>query len=301
MVVSAISRTDHKSSFDFYQERLVVSTEYPGTRRYSLNHSPEYEYNLCNNATKLVITVSPSIYHFWHEAVGAALDQIKKNSALELVIDCPPDFDKELPHYKFFVALLNYFNIKYTEIDISKGCVINNFYLYNPDHVVVSGWSAAVYDSVVKYSKLKNVPYRKAYLKRGGAIFDTRLSDEDLLIDYLETRGFEIIVPEEIGTYQDQINFFNQTKVLVATTGSGLANSLFMPPGGVVIEIATPLPLPVGLERSEDADYDWVDTLQYYYDLISFEKEHLHIRIPNHSKTSSDIIKFLNEIGAIDV
>ena len=293
MVQSALFRTDFESSFDFYSEPKFVKADYPGTRRFIISDFSDCYEDLCNNLTKIIITASASIYHFWHEAVGPAVSVLKKNPDSMLLIDCPPSFDKSMDHYKFFIDTLKKQKIAYKEIDLSNSYKINNFFIFNLNHVVVDSWAPSLQDFFEDFFKDNLKTFRRVYLKNSA-----RVSDEENLIEYLQAKGFEAIIPEEIGSYDKQINFFNETKILISTTGSGMANSLFMRPGSMVIEIVTPLSLPIGLGQDSE---DWVTTLQYYYDIISFEKNHLHIRVPNSSGLSGDIINSLKLLEEINV
>lgn len=293
MAQSALSRTDFESSFDFYDDPKFVSSAHPGSRHFIISDFGESYEDLCNDLTKVVVTASPSIYHFWHEAVGPALSIIKKNPNSMLLIDCPPTFNKNMDHYSFFIDTLKSLGITYKEIDLSNSYKINNFFIFNLDHVVIDSWALSLQEFFEKIFNNNSKTFRKIYLINSKRVFD-----EEILIEHLQSKGFEAVVPEEIGSYDQQIKFFNEAKILISTTGSGLANSLFMQPGSIVVEIVTPLKLPIGLDLDSE---NWVQTLQYYYDIISFEKNHLHIRIPNHSGHSSDIINSLQLLGEINV
>ena len=52
--------------------------------------------------------------------------------------------------------------------------------------------------------------------------------------------GYEsIYAPEKFKNFEEQINYFNEVKTLVAISSSGLANSLFMQPQTTLFELQT--------------------------------------------------------------
>lgn len=298
---SALARTD-TNGFLFYEDPVGLSIERPGTRRYSINNSPSKALQeIVNEKKKVLVSLGVGPYHFWHESIGAMLVAIREYGAELVVLDNSVNLGKNEHYYPYLLNLLDKNKISYIEIfpSISE-YIINNLIIYDLDVFIAHGWSDLVYD----FTKVvdNNAPTRKAYLSRNGRGLefsnlsnglsfnhDIRILDENVLEDYLSSRGYDVVVPEEIGTYKDQIEYFNSVKVICSVSGSGLANSIFMPPGGKVIEIATSLILPLNNDVGQ-AMNDGVESLQYYYDLISFEKRHVHVRLPNHSRLSSGII-----------
>lgn len=69
---------------------------------------------------------------------------------------------------------------------------------------------------------------RKIYLsriKRGR-----RPLNEQLIVDHLAARGFEILIPEDL-SFAEQVKAFQEAKIVVAANGSSLMNAIFSPPG----------------------------------------------------------------------
>ena len=64
------------------------------------------------------------------------------------------------------------------------------------------------------------------------------LSGERNLEEWLVSRGFAILYLEDLA-FTEQVSRLNHASLVVAPHGGGLANTVFMPPGGTVIEIAT--------------------------------------------------------------
>lgn len=68
----------------------------------------------------------------------------------------------------------------------------------------------------------------------------SRFVANEVRLEELFTRyGFHILYPESLG-FTDQIRLSARTRIIAGLTGSGLANSLFMPPGGTLIQLLTP-------------------------------------------------------------
>ena len=100
-----------------------------------------------------------------------------------------------------------------------------------------------------------------------------------------------IVCPEDFETFEDQLNYFAEAKIIASISGSGLHNSMWMQPGQTVIEISS---LIDGIERypilveffKEDIQKKDIFYLQKslhpFWAGIAFYCEHLYISIPNH-------------------
>lgn len=77
-------------------------------------------------------------------------------------------------------------------------------------------------------------PHRKVYLSRANQ--KREFVSEGKLEASLSEHGFEIVAPEILSVTQ-QIELFEQSKVIVGPTGAGFANIVFCSPGTVVVEI----------------------------------------------------------------
>jgi len=78
-------------------------------------------------------------------------------------------------------------------------------------------------------------PWRRVYLTRRGAR-RRRIVNEAKLMWALSRCGFEEVAPEGL-TFAQQLRLFSETATLVAPHGAGLANMVFMPRGGSVLEL----------------------------------------------------------------
>jgi len=76
---------------------------------------------------------------------------------------------------------------------------------------------------------------RKFYISRKRADFRKVLNEPELT-ERLASYDFEVLYPEDL-SLADQIEAFSQCGTLIGIHGAGLTNSLFMPPGGKVVEL----------------------------------------------------------------
>lgn len=98
----------------------------------------------------------------------------------------------------------------------------------------------AIIDSMVKAIKIalqlpKIKPHRKVYISRAKAP-SRKVSNEAEVLPHLKSAGFEIIFAEEL-SFAEQVKLFNETSVLLAIHGGGMANIVFMQPFTKVLEI----------------------------------------------------------------
>lgn len=76
---------------------------------------------------------------------------------------------------------------------------------------------------------------RRIFLSRAKARFRT-ITNEAEVFSYLKSQGFEMIHAEDL-SWLDQRALFSQASHLITLHGAGLSNILFMPEGGLVVEI----------------------------------------------------------------
>lgn len=77
---------------------------------------------------------------------------------------------------------------------------------------------------------------RRLYVSRRVSL--RPLKQEARLEDWLRARGFDIVLLEEM-PFADQVACMAEAAVVVGPHGAGLANTVFMPRGGRVVELAT--------------------------------------------------------------
>jgi hypothetical protein len=189
--------------------------------------------------------------------------------------------------------------------------LIDNFAIYrqcNSNLALIRNVSAFVLDGVVDLSKVE--PTRKVYLSRSKTLSNSvfratdeeyltlsideirekykykisdRVDDEALLEEYFSGMGFEIIYPEDIKSFEDQLKLVSEIKTVVSITSAGLTSMMFMKPGGVVIELSTPLDILMG----EDKHFI---SIHPHYLYLAHEFKHIYVSLP-HSRSATEIVE----------
>lgn len=100
-------------------------------------------------------------------------------------------------------------------------------------------YDGALDDGGLDYVKARLQPraasaWRKIYLSRGGT--GRAPENEAALETMLSAAGYTVVQPEAL-SFAEQRQLFAETRVLVGLEGAGLANVLFMPPGGSVLAL----------------------------------------------------------------
>lgn len=255
------------------------------------------------NFTPAFLHVAGTMGHFLVDALGSIIELYKQNNNIKFYI-C---IEKPKKDYffieKFFIDFLNFYGIKnewfFTgEYDFIR---LKNFYYkdnrYGINTHQIQKFLLEYLDPIIKNKNEK--PFRKTYIARNDLMVEEktvplnnenkifaknnlRIINENLLIEYLKTKKFEIITPEEdFASFQDQINYFYSVKTIMSVTSAGLHNALFMQEKGNIIELITALYFN---ERTE---------LHDHYYCLSFLKNHNFIGIPNQTCDAQDIINLI--------
>lgn len=81
-----------------------------------------------------------------------------------------------------------------------------------------------------------NPAHTRLYVSRADAA-RRRLLNENEVLETLAPWGFEYVVPGQM-SFEEQVRAFAEANVVVAICGAGLANMVFMPPGGTVVMLS---------------------------------------------------------------
>lgn len=102
-------------------------------------------------------------------------------------------------------------------------------------------------------------PHRRIYVSRGRAT-KRRIANEDEVIAILRHFDFEIVYFED-HPFEEQVRIAAATKFMVSNHGAGLTNMLFMPEGGLILELRREG------ERERNCFFNQATTarLDYYY------------------------------------
>lgn len=264
---------------------------------------------LMSDTHKILFSPNIGLFNFYNISLGLLFSEIYKHKNFIILIDPSGlGFEKDYAYFHFFLKSLDDANIKWKMFDTPEKFYINNFSL--PKNEIISPERInKVYNFYKKYILNKDVkPFRKVYLSRShmevrdyfwikdglSTKADDRLYDHKILEEYLEGLGFEVIVPEQkFVNFQDQINYFNETKLLVSLSSSGISNSLFMQPNTTVTELITTYPLPLGyivFEEDKTKKFDALEQVHHIYHNQAYLKNQAYFGIPNRTRYSSDII-----------
>jgi capsular polysaccharide biosynthesis protein len=99
--------------------------------------------------------------------------------------------------------------------------------------VLIKEWQEEVKN--LEPRKIKNMSQR-IFISRKG---NSRYGEIDAQVEaFMNRQGFLIVEPNQM-SFVDQIKLFSDCKILVSSHGAGMANMIFMPPGGKVLELNT--------------------------------------------------------------
>ena len=256
---------------------------------------------------KVFLKLEKGFFHAVSTTLAQILIEHEKNNNVQIIlgIDSKDSFGDIFN--KFIVDTMKRKNIKY------KIILLENNTIYKIDKCLYFSMTMLTYSGIKIIEKLgleyssNNPPYKKIILTRklvhrfakspegmfGGIdpnkfLFkdDIRMDNEDKVINYFEKLGFECISPENFKSIEEQIRFFSEVKTIVSVTTAGLLNTVFMPQGSKVIELA--VPMVAGRTESLHSNL---------YSGISFAKNHKYIAIPTMRK-AEDVIKIIeNDIS----
>ena len=302
--------------FQFGSENMI-----PGY----LDSSSKNTISVLGNQKKIVISFVNSYYHSILDNMSEAIWALHCYPKHELIIDIS-GFEGSLKEiekrgffyhsaFLYFLETLKIKKIKYRLVELKKAEIV---YLSN-FRLSIQGLESIhkadfVYDFFKdRFSKPETKPYRKVFISRSLTVgreyeattlkvsHDNRIDDHEKLDNFFKSMGYDVIKTEDFDSFQEQIDFFYETKVLASITGSGLTNSVFMQPGQTLIEIVTPLVLPIGRpgEQKDLTDPYYVQELHNFYKNLAFYKNHTFFGIHNESRSFETLEKTINSDSKI--
>jgi hypothetical protein len=267
--------------------------------------------NILGNNKKLIVSMVNSFYHSVLDNISEIIYALHFYPKHELIIDISEtkknlsDLESQdfIYHnvFLYFLETLKMKKIKYRLVDLKQHEIIyvDNFRVIDYDLEPVKK-ADIVYDFFkFRVSKPKTKPYRKVFISRALTVGrsynaptlsysnDDRMDNHQKLEELFVSMGYEVVTTENLKSFQEQIDLFYETKVVASITGSGLANAAFMQPGQTLIEIFTPLVVPVGSPgRAKDlTDPFYVQELHNFYKNLAFYKNHTYFAINNNSRS----------------
>ena len=221
-------------------------------------------------------------YHWLLEAVPRLFLLKDKAAQLTLILnDNSPDFVKQ------YVSLFGFKQIIYVEDDK----------LVKADKIIFSTFTSrglAMYEPIIrdmvqwlfqKNDIKQNLnPTKNIFITRKNAKY-RRLLNEDEVVAYLSSKGFEIVTLENLSV-KEQMQLFADSKCVIGTQGAGMANMIYSTHGKILITI-------IHEEHPDDAYYNQANinhTACYYFQC----KGAGNFDYKNNDDISVDINKFMS-------
>lgn len=316
--------------FDNKLDKLMIFDEKTEAEAYADSLGREYEHvysqELVSDSRKAVCLLrDPQIYHFFLDffiTVYSFLKIYRNSEDHEIVL-----FQKDKKRTKSvyygvlagLLAIFTKFNVKHVLMgntsSSDKIYQIKNFYMIRPQSDFSEDESYTFKDLNEMLNDLNllfgsnTTPTKRVYISRAKARQDAidqyrgttldapiRLSGalEDAVETTLRSHGFEVLIPEERFTsLDDQIRFMSEVSVLVAPSGSGLTNMLFMPSGGTVLELATEI------ETRVDGDTFYTEHVAFF-NALAFARDHIHVMLQLPTQSSDAVSRLMYALKLID-
>lgn len=262
---------------------------------------------------KIFLKFPRSFYHCMYDFMGTIFHLYELDKDILFIIDSEearrsPSSKKSV---EFCISVLNYHGIKHEEVDLRgiKEINIDNFYIKGSNHLDHNA-SNTVFNYFLPFIKDKNVkPFRNVYISRSyinqikkkfyGDGLNSRLSrqeysrinNEAALEQYFIGHGFEVVVPENFETFEEQLNFFYEVKTAVAVTGGGLTNTMFMQESGTVVELMTSLITETNASKQHGKALEFEEAQHHFYHSIAFNKKHTYLGIRNLETNADKLIE----------
>ena len=177
---------------------------------------------------------SKGYFHWLTDALPRLF--VMRNRLHELTLTLPWEFERR----DFVRASLDAFGVKSVDF-IKQNEVLECGSLLMPTHTAPSGHFREQTIRGVRsillsaFGNTKSQTQKRVYISRRAA-GKRRVANEQEIIPILTANGFEIVCAEEL-TFEQQVALASQTRYLVSNHGAGLANTLFMPERGRVLEL----------------------------------------------------------------
>lgn len=262
---------------------------------------------------KIFLKFPRSFYHCMYDFMGTIFHLYELDKSILFIIDSEearrsPSSKKSV---EFCISVLDYHGVNYEEVNLRgvKEINISNFYIKGSNHLDHNSTNN-VFKYFLPFIKDRDSkPFRNVYISRSyinqikkkfyGDGLNSRLSrqeysrikDEQILEQYFIDHGFEVVVPEDFETFQDQLNFFYQVKTAVAVTGGGLTNTMFMQDGGTVVELMTTLITETNASKQYGKSLEFEEAQHHFYHSIAFNKSHTYVGIRNLDTNADKLVE----------
>lgn len=266
--------------------------------------------DLRSDQNKFLVSSNVGVYNFFYSVLPSIFRLNKNNPGSRFILEPNQVImnDGNKHFLDMFSKVLAYSGIDHEIKDLRTitSVIANRFCLVAPGSVRFTSEDVSEVSAVCRaVSNVKEdlVPNKMAYISRKmvpddrsfvelskpglGIDRDVRIYNEHLLEEFLSERGFDIVSPESFESMEDQIRYFSQVHTIVSATSSGIANAMFMKPGGTVVEFPTTF-LMMQMEHGYPP-YDSYESLHHLYAALSYVLGHNYVAIPNNTRQAEDI------------
>jgi hypothetical protein len=278
--------------------------------------------NLLDGKPKLVISMVNSFYHSVMDSMSELLCALEKYPDNNVVIDISEIWaalygdDAIWDIFNTLVETLREDGIEVNLVRLKEYDVIymDNFRIV--DFLYESGRkSNLVYEFFKKKVTNPEVePHKNVFVSRSlvgdkddveaeglSYLNDRRIDDHIALENYFAALGYDVIHAEKFTSFQEQLDYFYSAKTIVGITGSGLTNAVFMQPGGMMVEIVTPLIVPIafpGQLKDITAPF-FVQEIHNFYKNLAYYQNHTFIGIGNTGRSFEELTKTVEEVPGL--
>jgi hypothetical protein len=206
----------------------------------------------------------------------------------------------------------------------SDNAIVNNLVFNIPNQISSIPSSSRVIDFLSHGLDYSGVPTKKIYLSRGKTTtyngntntpvppdfaensldiseyrknnqykFSNRINNEKLVEDYFIGLGFTVIYPEDIDSFEDQLQLIASCKTVASITSSSLTACFVMAPNTSVVELSTPL------ENGGPVSIDNIGfDVHAHYKIFSDVGRKNYLSIP-HNRVALDLISSIETNPAV--
>jgi hypothetical protein len=237
--------------------------------RVSEDNTPSTIQDFRSPEPKLVVMIHSSISHAILDGVNLMTSHFEARPETEMVllidvytnfVDPNQDSRRNLYKTDLIDVAVDILKRRGAKISVVQGLTNHNKLLIN-NFFAVSSPGYSIPQSINMFSSLNFLadeieakdPHRKIYvsrLKTPGRSFskqytneseikdDLRVFNEEALEEVFVGMGFEVVYLEEVTSFLKQMTMMKEAKVLAGVSGAGLASSVFMKPGGLLVELS---------------------------------------------------------------
>jgi capsular polysaccharide biosynthesis protein len=252
------------------------------------------------NKTYVIMENRSNYHHFFINLMMTALIVLKELSHENLhFVLCDLNLRPNEENFdKLLIELLQENNISYTEVDNSEFEYINAKNLIPINGADIENGIPLLYNYFLnKYNMVTETPNKKIYISRKNFLDqDVRIDNEEAIENYFIEKGFEIVYPEEIATFEEEFKLFNSCSTLAGLSGSGLTSLIFMQEGQEILEVVSELM--VGTEIDANGNIVINYGIHDHYKSFSIFKNHTYLSVQNLEKQVELVKPRLDELFA---